>query len=615
MKKNFLILLAVIFCVAYNAIGQRIAVFNDIHVTPGNAADSALRAAVEQVNGLPFDAVVFNGDLSNEGSDIELANVNSIISAVRHPLYVLPGNHENNWSQSATHTFPKIWGNDRFAAVIDSTVIVGVNCGPYMKMGDGHIKQEDLIWLDDTLSVLCTPGRRVISFNHYPIRRDDLDNYRDYARILSRYPVVAHINGHYHSAQQYQIDSIPGIMLRSFIPAKTPGFLYSVVTLTADSLLVDETDIEIGQPHRRFGIAVRDSLVAENVTDDDLSVNFTNPVGYNIDNMLTDVASIFTRIGFDRDRAYAANSLGHLIAIDKTTGRRLWTIPTSSAIYSRPVALGQSRVAFPYHEGIYIVDSERGEIVDTLALERATPYVADGLVVDGKYLQGGFKRLEARNPVDGSLLWSFDSIGNYCQAAPAVKDGKVVFGAWDSYLRCLDINSGRELWRWNNGRKVNMLGPGNVVPVISGERVYIVAPDRYMTAISLADGSTIWRNKDYRYREAMGVSADGKRIYAKTMDGQLVVVDATTPDFRLLSVVDMNLGYEHSPCIIVEQDGVIYAGSRRGIVTAIDAATLSILWQKEIGVSEINGFDVDHFTSAVWTSLIEGKIFKITKNK
>lgn len=160
-----------------------------------------------------------------------------------------------------------------------------------------------------------------------------------------------------------------------------------------------------------------------------------------------------------------------------------------------------------------------------------------------------------------------------------------------------------------------MLGPGNVVPVISGERVYIVAPDRYMTAISLADGSTIWRNKDYRYREAMGVSADGKRIYAKTMDGQLVVVDATTPDFRLLSVVDMNLGYEHSPCIIVEQDGVIYAGSRRGIVTAIDAATLSILWQKEIGVSEINGFDVDPFTSAVWTSLIEGKIFKITKNK
>lgn len=615
MSKKIPVLLFLLFCAGFVSLSQRIAVFNDIHVTPGNAADSALRVAVGQVNDDVFDAVIFNGDLSNEGSDAQLKNVYDIISGIRHPLYVLPGNHENNWSQSATHTFPKIWGSDRFAAVIDSTVIVGVNCGPYMKMGDGHVKQEDLIWLSDTLRTLCTPGRRVLSFNHYPIRKDDLDNYQDYARLLAGFPVVAHINGHYHVAKRYPIGNIPGIMLRSFIPSRTPGYLYSILTLTPDSLLVDEKNLDSPELTRRYSIPVRENLIDIPEAQSSSKAAYENPEGFVIDEMLADCASIFTRVGFDRDNAYVANSLGHLIKIDKATGERKWTIPTGATIFSRPVVLESGRVAFPYHAGIFVVDSEKGVIVDTLAADKATPYVADGLISSGKYLQGGYKRFEARDAKDGHLVWSFDSINNYCQAAPAVKDDKVVFGAWDTYLRCLDVNSGKLLWKWNNGKSANMLGPGNVVPVISGERVYIVAPDRYMTAISLADGSTLWRNKDYRYREAMGGSEDGKRIYAKTMDGELAVVDATVPEFKLIEAVDLGLGYEHAPSIVLEKDGVVYVGSRRGIITAVDAATLKPLWQKEVGVSEVNGFDVDPFSSDVWTSLIEGKVVKIKKVK
>ena len=196
MKRLFLPLAAA--AIALGAWGQRIAVLSDVHVTPGNENDRRLREAVEEINRGGFDYVVVNGDLSNEGSDAELANVKTILDGITVPMSVLPGNHENNWSQSATKTFVDTWGNDRFIATVgaDSLVIVGINCGPYMKMGDGHVKQEDLHWLRAELEKAAAKGHRILSFNHYPLRENDLDNWREYVQLLQQFPVIGHILCH-----------------------------------------------------------------------------------------------------------------------------------------------------------------------------------------------------------------------------------------------------------------------------------------------------------------------------------------------------------------------------------------------------------------------------------
>ncbi|MEG1765834.1 MAG: metallophosphoesterase, partial [Muribaculaceae bacterium] len=137
-------------CIVFALIGAlsvsatKVVVLADPHVTPGNENDIKLREVVAEINEGDGDVVVLAGDLTNEGSDEQLKNIKAILDGIKKPLYVIPGNHENNWSQSATKTFNDLWGNDRFVAEVDDIVIVGINCGPYMKMGDGHIKQEDL---------------------------------------------------------------------------------------------------------------------------------------------------------------------------------------------------------------------------------------------------------------------------------------------------------------------------------------------------------------------------------------------------------------------------------------------------------------------------------------
>ena len=167
-------------------------------------------------------------------------------------------------------------------------------------------------------------------------------------------------------------------------------------------------------------------------------------------------------------------------------------------------------------------------------------------------------------------------------------------------------------WIWNNRRASVLYSPGNVVPVVTPERVVIVAPDRVTTAIDRRNGEQIWREKNtIKVRESMGHSPDYKVAYAKTMDGELVAM-STGNQYELLWTVDLGVGYEHAPCIILEHNGYIYCGSRRGMLAVVNAATHELEFTYRLGSSEVNGFELDPATGDIYCSLIEGTIWRIT---
>ncbi|MCC8175144.1 MAG: PQQ-binding-like beta-propeller repeat protein [Bacteroidales bacterium] len=606
------ILSIILLAVALLGGATRIVILSDVHVTPGNPNDSMLRVAVDEINAMEgVDLVVMNGDLTNEGSDEQLRNVKATLDLIQQPLYVIPGNHENNWSQSATKTFIDLWGDDRFLCVTDSLVITGTNCGPFMKMGDGHVKQEDLHWLHRVLSENVKDGRKVVSFNHYALN-SDLDNYLDYAAILEKYPTLVHINGHYHRYEPYHCGRIPGMMVRA-LETRDHTWGYTILDILPDSLVFSQKLLG-EEPTRVHAIChpEGDSAMKEGSLSpvarptDNIKEGPQSQVTRQVEPLHVDSASVFTRLGFTPTEVLFGTSLGQIKALDKVTGEQKWVVTTDASVFSRPVYV-DGLVAAPTadHRLLWIKD---GEIVRETPSEG--PYVADGLAVADTLYQGGYKKMEKWTR-GGQLIWRYDSINNYCQAAPVLVGDNLIFGAWDTYLRCLDARTGQLRWKWSNGKSANMLGPGNVVPVVYDGKVVIVAPDRYMTAIDLATGQTLWRDNSHRYRESLGRSEDGRVAYAKTMDGELVAVDLTAPEFRELWTVDMGLGYEHAPCIVAESDGVIYAGSRRGLVVKVvkDGACETL----NLGVSEVNGIDIDPWDGSVWVSLVEGRIYRLTQ--
>ena len=583
----------------------RLAILSDVHVTPGNANEGKLREAVAEINAADVDAVMLTGDLTNEGSDEQLRNIKGILDDITHPFYIIPGNHENNWSQSACKTFNDLWGSDRFVFTVDNLVVVGMNCGPFMKMGDGHIKQEDLLWLDSTLTAMVKPGTMVLSVNHYPIL-DDLDNYRAYVDILKKYPVITHQCGHYHSWRLYETDGINGLMVRA-LDMGGGNYGYTLMNIDLDRQWIYIYNKVIGKnPEQMYAYHINTDYYTPQLTETQNTV----PAGIVIQRVVADNASIFTRVGVDEKNLYFGNSLGYCKAVDKKTGALRWQYKTDAMLFSRP-AVGDKYIVLPTSDKRLVwLDKKSGKT--KWQYNADGPYVADGVVKDGILYQGGFKTFQAWDVKRHRLLWQYNDINNYCQASPVVDGNDVVFGAWDTYLRSLNRRTGALNWQWNNGKSVNLYSPGNVVSVVTPDRVVIVAPDRVTTAIDRKSGKELWREKnDNKVRESLGHSADGEVAYAKTMDGTLVAM-STGDHYKMLWQVDLGFGYEHAPCIVLEHNGYIYCGSRRGMLAVVNASTRQLEFTYRLGTSEVNGFELDTTTGDIYCSLIEGTIWRIS---
>jgi len=81
------------------------ALVTDTHVGGATGADD-LRRTVEDINNLPaIDFVILSGDVTEFGSDEELRLAKQILDSLDKPLYIVPGNHDSNWSESGANSF------------------------------------------------------------------------------------------------------------------------------------------------------------------------------------------------------------------------------------------------------------------------------------------------------------------------------------------------------------------------------------------------------------------------------------------------------------------------------------------------------------------------------
>lgn len=116
----------------------------------------------------------------------------------------------------------------------------------------------------------------------------------------------------------------------------------------------------------------------------------------------------------------------------------------------------------------------------------------------------------------------------------------------------------------------------------------MVAPDRYLSAIDLHTGKTLWRSNAETVRESLGISADHKYLYGKTMNDTIVAfpVSATKPEITWK--LNAGFGYEHVPSMLIEKAGQVYFGTRSGRVYAIDPVKGKISWIRKIDNSMVN---------------------------
>src|SRR5699024_8776546 len=81
------------------------ALVSDTHISESNRGPSQdLKRTVRDIHANPdIEFVILTGHIAEFGSDRELMIADSLLEHLQKPYYIIPGNHDTNWSESGTN--------------------------------------------------------------------------------------------------------------------------------------------------------------------------------------------------------------------------------------------------------------------------------------------------------------------------------------------------------------------------------------------------------------------------------------------------------------------------------------------------------------------------------
>ncbi len=548
-----------------------------------------LERTISDLNTLPnIDFVIFSGDITEFGSDTELLTAKAVIDKLNKPWFIIPGNHDAKWSESGCNSFVRVFGKERFVFENGGYLFIGTACGPNMRMAPGLVPREQIVFLDSVLTHMKNPAEPIIFINHYPMDESLSNWYLVLDRLKTR-NIQAILLGHGHYNGKFSFEGIPGVMGRSNLRAGKPVGGYNLVTIDRDTMTYEErTPGGITLPAWN-----KVPLVSRDFKAD--TVKWPRP-NYSMNDhfsqvhplwQIQDNSDIGTAITSNGHIAVYANTSGLIVALDVLSGKQIWKYQTAGKVYSTPAIKGD-KVVCPSTDGnIYCLSLKKGTLIWSFHTSKgivASPLIHRGKIFVGAS-DGAFRALRLR---DGALCWQFDSVKNFVETRPLFYKSRIYFGSWGDHFYALNAKNGALVWdrqKYSN----RMLSPAAVWPVAANGKIFIVAPDRMMTALDALTGKEIWDSKKYSCRESIGLSKDGALVYIKNMkEGNLDAFYTQSNEQSLAWECKAGFGYDIAPSPIVESDNLVFVPTDKGVVYAINKQTHQIEWTHKLTNALVN---------------------------
>ncbi|MCE2794119.1 MAG: PQQ-binding-like beta-propeller repeat protein [Planctomyces sp.] len=217
----------------------------------------------------------------------------------------------------------------------------------------------------------------------------------------------------------------------------------------------------------------------------------------------------------------------------------------------------------------------------------------------------------AANP---ALRWEFSSPDGWVGCA-AIADGKVFAPALAGFLHCLDLQTGKELWKYRSIEDPDpkKFAPGfKAAPFISGNTVYAGDEDGVLHALDRTTGKKLWhfttgseiagcvaRYKDHLLLASHDsclycLSETGTEIWKVQTNDRINCSPAVADHYTFvagcdehLRVIDLETGKEirdmplesfliASPAIV---DNLLYVGTHTGLILCVDWRQGQIVWK------------------------------------
>jgi len=593
----------------------RFAFFSDTHYSDGSGAVRDLSRCVKDVNTLDnLDFVLVGGDLTDFGTDEEIAAVKQILDSLRYKYYVVAGNHDAKWSESGCNTFLKVFGYENFEFECKGWRFIGCNCGPDMRMAPALIPQESMEWLKG-----LKPGVKTVFVNHYPQDTSVL-NYFDVTRELKRIGTRFELGGHWHSNVSLNYDGIPGALNRSTLTAgKQPG--YNVVMIQNDSVTISErrlygsTTVQLEPWYTRRLAEVRDTVTYD---ADGLPASYPW-MRYDVNNdspvsevwRLKDDSNIVAGFAMSKGKAWYTTASGYVRCISVKDGGRIWSKRFPGKIFSTPAVQGKYLVFGCTDGNVYALNARNGKTIWKYAAGKSvlgSPVIFNGKVYVGAS-DGCFRAIDLKS---GKAVWTYSDVQGFVECRAFVDKEQVVFGSWGNRLYSLDPQTGALQWEWKCEKPSRMYSPAAVWPVKAEGKIFIAVPDRRLYALDAATGKEL-RHYDKSAREAVGVSPDGKTVYCKSMWHTITSVDAATLGVNWQT--QTGAGYEISPTQIERIGDEVIMPTDKGNIIGFSAVDGSRLWAWKVSIALVNPMEVWSEKGSVYilASTMDGTVTLLRK--
>lgn len=564
----------------------RFAWMSDVHIGNPTAAED-LRNSVKDINSLyKIDFAFLSGDITEMGSKEELLLAKQILDSLETPYYIIPGNHECKWSESGATFFPKLWGDDRFVFKFGDYLFIGLHQGPRMRMGDGHWAPEDLHWLDSVLKNI-SKQKRIFFVTHYPID-EGIDNWYEVLDRMKHYNTQAFLFGHGHRNNNYNFEGIPGVMGRSNLRGGNPVGGYTIAEIADNTInFYEKTPLTSNKNYwHNVALGERNFDLSVQTNRPDFSINESYPQVkekwiFNSGYTNGSSPAVWENVVFTADVS------GTLYKLSIEDGNVLGSFKTNGPVYSSPAVENNFVVFGSADSNIYCINAETGLLnwkVKTEAEVLSSPAIDNDIV----YIGGSDRKFRAIDLMNGNVLWVFDQLNGFIETKPLVYKDKIIFGAWDTYLYCLNKMTGELIWKWKGDTDGLLYSPAACIPVASNNIVFIAAPDRKLTAINVNTGEQLWRTGKYQVRESIGISEDGLKIFVRTMRDSIIAFPVSEKEPEPLWITNAEFDYDINSAQLVEKDGVLFYGTKNGLLLSLDSSNGKILWKYKAGVTIIN---------------------------
>ncbi|WP_029273687.1 PQQ-binding-like beta-propeller repeat protein [Flavobacterium sp. KJJ] len=585
----------------------------DTHIGSENAAEDLEMSVKDINNNSDIEFVIHTGDVTEFGSDEELYTAKKILDKLKKPYYIVPGNHDAKWSESGCNTFLKVFKSECFAVEKNGFLFIGLASGPNMRMSPGQIPREHLEFLQNELKKNQARKLPLISVNHYPLD-SGLNNWYEVIDQLKKQNIQAHLMGHGHSNKVYNFEGIPAVMGRSNLRAdktkepKDQIAAYNIVRVENNKMIYSERKAGKETSAPWATIELKDHSFSKDTAiykRPDYSINLKYP---NVQVVWTTQFSsdIGSGVVLSGSIAVTANTKGEITALKADTGKKLWTYKTKGKIFSTPAINNNIVIVGSSDNSIYGLKLATGKKIWKFTTKKSV-LGSPAIENDNVFIGGSDGIFRALNYKTGKLIWQYNDVSNFVECRPLVFQENVYFGSWGNSFYALNKNTGKLVWRSEKSGS-RMLSPAAVFPVGSFNKVFIVAPDRFMTAFDSKSGKEIYRSKEVSCRESIGISKDGMIIYIKSMsDGSLTAIDAQSETQKILWNVDTELGYEIAPSPITESGNLVFVPGQNGLICAVNKDSQKVEWRYKVSNTLINA--VTPFgTDKILISTMDGKV-------